>query len=51
MKNTNNDSINIYTEKEVEELLITQRGNCYVAILSATKDQKLATLASNVPEP
>lgn len=41
----------VYTEEEVERLLITQRGNCYVAILSATKDQKLAELASKAPEP
>lgn len=41
----------VYTEKEVERLLITQRGNCYVAILSATKDQTLAELASKAPEP
>ena len=41
----------VYTEEEVERLLITQRGNCYVAILSATKDQTLAELASKAPEP
>lgn len=41
----------VYTEKEVGHLLITQRGNCYVAILSETKDQKLAELASKAPEP
>jgi hypothetical protein len=41
----------LYTEKEVEELLIAQRGNCYVAVLSETKDKKVAQLASSAPEP
>jgi hypothetical protein len=41
----------LFTEKEVEELLIAQRGNCYVALLSETKDKKIAQLASSAPEP
>jgi hypothetical protein len=40
-----------YTEKEVEELLLTQRGNCYVAILSKTRDENLAAIAGSAPEP
>jgi hypothetical protein len=36
-----------YTEREVEELLVVQRGNCYVAILSKTKDENLAKIAVN----
>ena len=41
----------LFTVKEVEELLIAQRGNCYVALLSETKDKKIAQLASSAPEP
>ena len=41
----------LFTEKEVDELLIAQRGNCYVALLSETKDKKIAQLASSAPEP
>jgi hypothetical protein len=41
----------LYTEEEVEKMLNAQRGNCYVAILSATKDKKIAQLASAAPEP
>jgi hypothetical protein len=41
----------LYTEDEVEKLLSTQRGNCYVAILSATKNEEIAALASTSPEP
>jgi hypothetical protein len=41
----------IYTEKEVENLLMTQRENCYVSILSVTNDKKLAELAIKSPEP
>lgn len=40
-----------YTEKEVEKLLETQRGNCYVAVYNATQDQSLARIASSAPEP
>ena len=41
----------IYTEKEVEDLLEAQRGNSYVAILNATQDKALASIASSAPEP
>lgn len=40
-----------YTEKEVEDLLQIQRGNCYVAIFSKTRDEKLAIIANKAPEP
>jgi len=40
-----------YTEKEVEELLLTQRGNCYVAVLSKTRNEDLAAVAGSAPEP
>lgn len=41
----------LYTEEEVSELLETQRGNCYVAILSKTNDDKIAAEAITAPEP
>ena len=41
----------LYTEEEVEKLLSAQRGNCYVAILSATKDEEIASVATLAPEP
>jgi len=41
----------LYTEEEVEKLLSAQRGNCYVAILSATKDEEIASVATSAPEP
>ena len=41
----------LYTEKQVKELLETQRGNCYVAVLSETKDEKIASLAGSAPLP
>lgn len=41
----------VYTEKEVAELLQVQRGNCYVAILSKTRDEQLAKIAGSAPEP
>lgn len=41
----------VYTEKEVETLLQVQRGNCYVAILTKTRDETLAMVANNAPEP
>ncbi len=40
-----------YSEEEVIDLLETQRGNSYVAILSATKDDELASIALRAPEP
>ena len=41
----------LYTEKQVKELLETQRGNCYVAVLSETKDKEIAGLATKAPLP
>jgi hypothetical protein len=41
----------LFTEQEVRSLLITQRGNSYVAILTKTKDKELASVASSAPEP
>lgn len=41
----------VYTEKEVDRLLEVQRGNCYVAVLSGTKDENIAILAGSAPEP
>ena len=43
--------VSYYTEKEVAELLRVQRGNCYVAILSDTRNTKLAELTVLAPEP
>jgi len=40
-----------FTENEVRNLLETQRGNSYVAILTKTKDEELASVASSAPEP
>jgi len=41
----------LYTEKQVEELLEIQRGNCYVAILNEIKDENVAMAATRAPEP
>ena len=41
----------MYSEEEVRELLLTQRGNSYVAILTKTRDTELASLAMSAPEP
>jgi hypothetical protein len=41
----------MYSEDEVRKLLQTQRGNCYVAILTKNKDKELAEIANNAPEP
>jgi hypothetical protein len=41
----------MYSEEEVRELLLTQRGNSYVAILTKTRDEELAAIASSAPEP
>ena len=40
-----------YTKEEVEEILKTQRGNCYVRILSKTNDTELAMECVKVPAP
>lgn len=47
----NTKSSAVYTEEEVAELLEIQRGNCYVAILSKTRDTELAKVACLAPEP
>jgi hypothetical protein len=41
----------LYTEPQVKKLLQTQRGNCYVAVLGETKDEKIASLAVSAPLP
>jgi hypothetical protein len=41
----------LYTEKEVERILDTQRGNSYVAVLDKTLNTDISSLASNAPEP
>jgi hypothetical protein len=41
----------MYSEDEVRLLLQTQKSNCYVAILMKTKDEELASIAGDAPEP
>lgn len=41
----------MYSESTVRRLLEVQRGNCYVAVLTETKDSKIASLAVSAPEP
>ena len=41
----------LYTEQEVKDLLEMQRGNCYVALLSHTKNDDIASVALGAPEP
>ena len=41
----------MYSEKEVEKILESQRGNCYVAVLNKTKDEDIALVAITTPEP
>lgn len=43
--------IKMYTEEEVSRLLETQRGNCYVAVLSKCGDEEIATACVKAPEP
>jgi len=40
-----------YSEQEAADLLTTQRENCYVAILSETRNEEIATIALKAPEP
>jgi len=40
-----------YTEEKVKELLETQRGNCYVAVLGKCRDEDIATAAITAPGP
>ena len=42
---------NWYSEEEVSRLLETQRGNCYVAVLSKCRDEEIATACVKAPEP
>lgn len=42
---------NWYSEEEVSRLLETQRGNCYVAVLTACRDEEIAAAAVRAPEP
>lgn len=41
----------LYTQKKVKELLESQRGNCYVAVLGVTNDEEIASLAFQAPLP
>jgi len=41
----------LYTEEQVRRLLDMQKGNCYVAILTQTRDEKIANLAISAPLP
>ncbi len=41
----------LYTEEQVRRLLDMQKGNCYVAILTHTRDEKIASLATSAPLP
>ena len=41
----------IFTEYEVKKLLEMQRGNCYVAVLMASRDKDIAIKASQAPLP
>jgi len=41
----------LYTEAQVKDLLETQKGNCYVAVLSFTKLPEVAEHASKAPLP
>ncbi len=41
----------VFTKAEVLELLETQRGNCYVAVLSTTGSEEIAETALRAPIP
>lgn len=41
----------VYTQKQVKELLETQRGNCYVAVLNETKNEEIAGMTLLAPIP
>lgn len=41
----------VYNEKQVKELLETQRGNCYVAVLNETKNEEIAGMTLLAPIP
>lgn len=41
----------MYSEEEVEKILESQRGNCYVSVFNKTKDDDIAILTITSPEP
>jgi hypothetical protein len=41
----------LYTQKQVKELLETQKGNCYVAVLNETKNEEIAGMTMLAPIP
>ena len=41
----------MYTQEEVERLLETQRGNCYVSVLGKCGDEEIASACIKAPEP
>jgi hypothetical protein len=41
----------LYTEQQVKKLLDAQKGNCYVAVLNETKDEKVSVIAGSAPYP
>jgi hypothetical protein len=51
LENRDKKAERMYSEEEVINLLETQRGNSYVAVLTATKNDELASIALNAPEP
>lgn len=40
-----------YSQKEVEQLLTTQRKNCYVAVYAHTKQEKILESCISAPQP
>jgi hypothetical protein len=40
-----------YTEERVKDLLLAQRGNSYVAVLTKCRNEEIATAAAAAPEP
>lgn len=46
-----NEQYLMYSEKQVEKILESQRGNSYVAVLNKTRDEELAVVAGSAPEP
>lgn len=52
IKRLNDSNKGLYTAEEVRELLNTQRGNCYVAVLRESGyNKRVALAASTAPEP
>jgi hypothetical protein len=46
-----NEQYLMYSEKQVEKILESQRGNSYVAVLNKTRDEEIAVVAGSAPEP